>query len=107
MLTKTKLQKESLSWHDLAVHNAFGLTKKGKIHLRMCTGKLNDNVLKPLIVSFNNIVSKLLLCPSEGFNRPDQGLSFLGQLAFNPPQKDLTLRAPLFHISHLDMIPIT
>ena len=86
---------KSFSWQDLPVNNALGLTKGGKIHLRIHTGKLSNDILKPLTISVNDIVCELLLCLFKGLNRLSQGLSFHSQFALNLPQKDLALRGPL------------
>ena len=47
LTTKKELQRESFSWHYLAIHNAFGLVKEGGVYFRICAGKLSYNILNP------------------------------------------------------------
>ena len=78
---------KSFSWHELPVNNALGLTEKGKIHLRMHTGKMSNDILKPLSISLSDIVCELLLCLFEGLNLLSQGLNLLSQFTLNLPRR--------------------
>jgi len=51
-----KITRRLLSEHKLPINDAFGLTERGKIHLRIHTGKLSHGILEPLAVSIDNII---------------------------------------------------
>ena len=97
-IKKTKLQG-GYSLNELPINNAFGLTERGKIHLRMHTGKLSYGILEPLAISIGNIIVELLLRLLEEFN-------FLGQFPFYLPQLNLALGDPLLQLG-LACIPST